>query len=193
MSYILDALKKAEADRDPEARASLALAQHDRRRNRILAYGLIIALIANAALLLWLFLPESESLFEAPEVAPTDSRMPANARSAAPATSATVPAPSPAPRPQQAPAVTTPQPAPAADPIPFSSLSAAQRQRFPRLEFSTHIYADDSDLRAVVVNGVRLQEGDRLENVRLDEITEEGAVFSFENQLISVSVLDGWN
>ena len=45
----------------------------------------------------------------------------------------------------------------------------------------------------MVVNGVRLQEGDRLENVRLDEITEEGAVFSFENQLISVSVLDGWN
>ena len=58
MSYILDALKKAEAERDPEARASLAMAQHERRRNRWLAYAVVIALIANAAILLWLFLPE---------------------------------------------------------------------------------------------------------------------------------------
>jgi hypothetical protein len=61
------------------------------------------------------------------------------------------------------------------------------------LEFSTHIYADEADLRAIVVNGVRLKEGDRLDNVRLQEITEEGAVFAFENQLVSISVLDSWN
>ena len=62
MSYILDALKKAEADRDPEARASLAMAQHQQRRNRWLGYGLVIALIANAVILLWLFLPAQPQL-----------------------------------------------------------------------------------------------------------------------------------
>jgi hypothetical protein len=59
--------------------------------------------------------------------------------------------------------------------------------------FSTHIYAEEADLRAIVVNGIRLQEGDRVENLRLEEITEEGAVFAFENQLVSVSVLETWN
>ena len=206
MSYILDALKKAEADRDPEARASLALAQHDRRRNRLLTYGLIVALIVNASLLLWLFVPESDAPVPTPARATASSPPardvlppPAAAPAAVPERPESPPAsaePSPAAAsvrtPERQP-VTEPAPAAVADPVPVSSLSRAQQQRFPRLVFSTHIYADDSDLRAVVVNGVRLEEGDRLENVRLTEITEEGAVFAFENQLVSVSVLDGWN
>jgi general secretion pathway protein B len=84
-------------------------------------------------------------------------------------------------------------PAPTAEPVPVSSLPGSQRQRFPDLEFSTHVYADDADLRAIVVNGTRLLEGDRLGNLRLHEITEEGAVFRFEDRLVSVSVLDAWN
>ena len=84
-------------------------------------------------------------------------------------------------------------PIPAAEPVPVSSLPDAQRQRFPKLTFSTHIYADDADLRAIVVNGSRLQEGDRLQNLVLSQITEEGAVFRFEGRLVSVSVLDDWN
>jgi general secretion pathway protein B len=78
-------------------------------------------------------------------------------------------------------------------PFGVSSLPDAQRRRFPNLEFSTHIYADDADLRAIVVNGSRLEEGDRLQNLVLSQITEEGAVFRFEGQLVSVSVLDDWN
>lgn len=79
------------------------------------------------------------------------------------------------------------------EPTPVSSLPSAQRARFPTLEFSTHVYADDADLRAVVVNGTRLEQGDRLGNMRLEEITEDGAVFRFEGRLVSVSVLDAWN
>ena len=55
-------------------------------------------------------------------------------------------------------------PALTAAPLPLSSLPSGQRQRFPELEFSTHIYADDADLRAIVVNGTRLEEGDRQSN-----------------------------
>ena len=84
-------------------------------------------------------------------------------------------------------------PAQTAEPIPVSSLPSSQRARFPELSFSTHIYADDADLRAIVVNGTRLEEGDRLGNLSLSEITEDGAVFRFEGRLVQVSVLDGWN
>ena len=231
MSYILDALKRAEAERDPEARASLAMAQHERRRNRWLAYAVVIALIANAAILLWLFLPEpsteTATVAQRPAQQPSQQEDPATRR-AEPAPSnqqalpaAPEPARQPPPREVAAPIV-TPQPAPArpntrsdrmaaeaatgetiigpntmaapvAEPLPVSSLPSAQRQRFPALEFSTHIYADDAELRAIVVNGTRLEEGDRLGNLRLQEITEDGAIFRFEDRLVSVSVLDAWN
>jgi general secretion pathway protein B len=85
------------------------------------------------------------------------------------------------------------RPASAGEPVALSSLPMEQKRRFPGLVFSTHIYAEEADLRAIVVNGIRLQEGDRVENLRLEEITEEGAVFAFENQLVSVSVLETWN
>ena len=235
MSYILDALKKAEADRDPEARASLAMVQHQQRRNRWLAYAAVIALIANAAILLWLFLPEhiepaaifTEMNAQQPGLQPTPSTPPPDATSSAvqqpsprqaipqpavPRQPAAVsrrestppepPEPQPQPQPQSMATETAtgdtiirpgPASAPSAEPIPVGSLPSGQRSRFPELSFSTHIYADDADLRAIVVNGTRLEEGDRLGNLSLSEITEDGAVFRFEGQLVLVSVLDAWN
>jgi len=231
MSYILDALKKAEADRDPDARASLAMAQHERRRNRWLAYAVVIALVANAAILLWLFLPEQnpDATAAGRESSAQQPAKLTNPGAQSPQTLPAIPEPASAGRDttpaSQAPARESPvdvaAPAPAAsrpantmaaesatgetiigpgtapasvaEPQPVSSLPSGQRQRFPTLEFSTHIYADDADLRAIVVNGSRLQEGDRLGSLRLQEITEEGAVFRFEDRLVSVSVLDAWN
>ncbi len=216
MSYILDALKKAEADRDPDARASLAMAQHERRRNRWLIYAVVIALIANAAILLWLFLPDerpdapaAESTgqttnlapVQTPQVRPPQPALPASRGPGA--ADRVIEAPEPRPtRPatitaESATGETIIRPGAAAPPrsetVPVSSLPSAQRARFPNLSFSTHVYADDADLRAIVVNGTRLEEGDRLGNLRLAEITEDGAVFRFENRLVSVSVLDEWN
>ena len=215
MSFILDALKKAEAERDPEARASLAMAQHQRRRSRWLAYAIVIALIANAVILLWLFLPgdaqreahqeraragQQQIQREPPTQPPpvgTSSRPPGPAApapsvDAPPASTAT---PSGAAESTAGDTVIGPdnRSALASEPLPVGSLPNSQRNRFPALSFSTHIYADDADLRAIVVNGTRLQEGDRLENLYLHQITENGAVFRFEGRLVSVSVLDEWN
>lgn len=191
MSYILDALKKAEADQDPEARTSLALARHERRRSRLLAYGLLVALIVNAIVLLWLFLPErwlDSAITDGstrPPTAPVRpaEQAPAPSRSQPPAAGATDEVRI---RPTSSNSV-MPQP------VPLIRLPADVRRRFPDLRFSTHVYADAPDLRAIVVNGVRLEEGDRLENLRLQEITEEGAVFLFEQRLVSISVLDEWD
>ena len=203
MSYILDALKKAEAERDPDARANLAMAQHERRRNRWLTYAVVIALVANAAILLWLFLPEQNSDAISPG-AQSPTQEPSARQEPVPEPAVVVAAPEPAvSRPPDAMAAESatgetiigPGTAPVsvAEPLPVSSLPSGQRERFPTLEFSTHVYADDADLRAIVVNGTRLAEGDRLGSLRLQEITEDGAVFRFEGRLVLVSVLDAWN
>lgn len=228
MSYILDALKKAEADRDPQTRASMAIAQHDRRRNRMLVYGVLIALIINAGVLLWLFFPtEWLERASAPQTATDDFSTAAHIRGVPPdqeqdeqtVLAAELPEPY---RPSEQPSriIETPSPRSTAtrsySPPPttasgetiiqprssntlvtetstLAGLPTDVRRRFPDLDFSTHIYADEPDLRAVVVNGVRLEEGDRLENLQVHEITEDGAIFTFENRLVSVSVLDAWN
>jgi hypothetical protein len=127
MSYILDALQKAEADQDPDARASLAIAQHARDRQRLIGYGVIAALLVNALILVWLFFPE-------PGESPTAGAIPTG-------TSAT-PAPSGAsenhPKPVEAApdrvepadtgtvALRIPQPAPAPQPAVRPTESTAQ-------------------------------------------------------------------
>lgn len=221
MSYILDALKKAEADRDPDTRARLAFEVREQRRNRFITYAVLAALIANAAVLLWVFLPDDLSLgpvTEAPMPAPAMEpvRPAAEAVLPVPAAVATerVAAPPPAAAgrlPEPGPASGAPRPSAAAPaaaddvligpqtavasttPAALSSLPDAARRRFPALSFSTHIYADDAELRAVVVNGRRLVEGDRLGELQLERITEEGAVFLFEGRRVEVGVLDDWN
>ncbi len=85
-----------------------------------------------------------------------------------------------------------PRAEPAAERISFAALPASARARFPTLDFSTHLYASDAQLRAVVMNGQRLQEGERYGELELEEITETGVVLRFEGYLVSVPVLDDW-
>lgn len=200
MSYILDALKKAEAERNPDTRASLALGEAERRRHRTLLYVVIAALLANAVVLLWLFLPESDqgpaAVTPGAERAASPSAS-TTERVASPGPSTTGPSPTGDRVPEIMPATGPLPAAPAPTPTPvrttLAALPAADRARFPALAFSTHVYADDPTLRAVVVNGTRLKEGDRLESLEVAEITESGAVFAFGNYLVSVPVLEGWN
>lgn len=218
MSYILDALKKAEAEQDPQARVSLAMDARDRQRQRLIQYLVVAALLVNAAVLAYLFAPQIlERLPMSASEAATDT--PASpdavATAAAPAAAATGGSglltnradgsnPAPATRSEVPTAVVTrsePEPEPAPKPMPkpapkrvtLSELPAAARSRFPGLSFSTHLYSSDADLRAVVVNGQRLQEGDQLGVLTLASITEDGVVFRFENYLVTISVLDDWN
>ncbi len=76
--------------------------------------------------------------------------------------------------------------------ITFAELDGATRARFPEIEVSTHIYAEEADLRAVVFERRRLQEGDTIAGLPLVHITEAGLVVRFEGQLIELSVLDDW-
>lgn len=225
MSYILDALKKAEAERDPDARANLAIAARERRNHRLLIYLVIAALIANVMLLAWILLPGGQDAtstagFAAPtpQAPPTQVPLtqapPTRTLPTQRAEDRQVPPPAPTNRPDQAaptsltgsatgsertPATAALSPpaepvaALAAVPTRLVDLPQAARRDFPALEFSTHIYADDPSLRAVVVNGIRLTEGDRLEGLVVREITEGGAILEYGRYLVEVPVLDSWN
>ena len=171
-------------------------------------------MVGNAAILLWLFFPEDLALVPPPIVTPAvrnsvpqdQEQLREDGQSSSAATAAAESLPAAAKQPSALPVqgaeeriepLAPPVATQATDPAPrrttVAALPASARSRFPELSFSTHIYADDPELRAIVVNGTRLLEGDGLAGLTVAEITEDGAVFAFENYLVSVAVLEGWN
>lgn len=105
---------------------------------------------------------------------------PADPNPAAPPTPA--PGPAPAPTGREQPRV-----------IQLAELPPADRQSFPKLEFSTHIFADDPALRAVVVNSKRLNEGESIGEMVLRAVTEDGILVDYRGYRVAVSVIEEWN
>jgi hypothetical protein len=77
--------------------------------------------------------------------------------------------------------------------IALDSLPPAARSRFPGIVISTHVYAEDPAMRAIVVNGARLQEGDLVSGLEIREINEFGVVLEFEAYLVDVPVFTDWD
>lgn len=114
------------------------------------------------------------------------------------------------PRPARPTAQQSPAPTTAAKPpltrqsrgvLQLSELSEAARESLYVLTFSFHIYADDADLRAVVVNGQRQSEGSKIiadngQEFRLIEILETGVILQFDHkgttQTVQIPVIEDW-
>lgn len=222
MSLVLEALKKQEAGSDPDAAVSLARAGVQRRRHRLWMALFAVAMVANLALLGWVFVvPE----FSGREVARTPAPGPADPpaggaipgegarpdtggepeeppagsdagsadRAAAPATTPAAGPPSSTPvQPESDPAPAARQPNPPTR-LALADLPEAARSRFPGIAFSTHIYAEDADLRAVVANGRRITEGESIRGLEVVEITETGVVLAFERYLVEVPIVMDWD
>ena len=61
------------------------------------------------------------------------------------------------------------------------------------IRFSSHIFAEDQDLRMVVVDGQRIGEGDIVRGgIRLEQITETGVVFEYQGERFPIDVLNQW-
>jgi general secretion pathway protein B len=209
MSLVLEALTKQEAGSDPGAAVSLARSATLRRRHRLWVGLFAVAMAINAALVLWVFgLPWLSELDVAtrpepsttPLVAetPQDRAAPARPDPVA-ATPRVVPAPSrtSAATPEQAPA-----PKPAAErrpaPVPLTRVALRElpdeaRARFPGIAFSTHIYTEDADLRAVVANGRKLKEGDSIRGLEIIEITDSGVLVAFGRYRVDVPIVTDWD
>ena len=111
----------------------------------------------------------------------------------------------PAPRPGAQAAVARAPAAPARRPLVelpiggvqrLSQISPEVRDRLVTLNFSTHIWGEDVDLRAVVLNGERLVEGNQQGDFTLLRILEDGVIMQFDHagttQRVSIPVLEDW-
>jgi general secretion pathway protein B len=227
MSFILDALKKSESDRQRQSGPALFEVKVAPRRPGLPAWALAIAVLfaVNLGIVLWILLrkpapppgaPPARLLAAVP-TPPSDTRAP-TAAPAAPASAGPAPSESTAPAAAPsalaaaggAPEAQTPVTpaaypvapgganpddyAPAADAansfghvsrgtasgVPLYQQAAATTQ-LPQLRLDLHAYAARPEDRWVMINMHKLREGDTTaEGVRVESITPEGAVLSYQ-------------
>jgi general secretion pathway protein B len=211
MSLVLEALKKQESEQDPGAAVAFTLAAEQKRRQRTWIAVLAVALLLNAGVLSWLFRDQWRSTTAVAGAAGTQASAtdpasrtdpadaisasdpaPAGATGSASPTAADALAPDPLAANAAAPTIMVEQPPRVLERRDLDSLPAGPRSRFPGIVFSTHIYAQDPDLRAIVANGERLQEGDLIRNLPIRQITEHGVLLEFESYLVEVPVFVDW-
>jgi general secretion pathway protein B len=203
MSFILDALKKSESDRQRQGGPALFEVKVAPPRHALPSWAVAIAVLflANLAVVGWLLWRHA--------AAPAPGPAPAAAPAAAPAVTPSVrgaptapPAPAaPAASPESTPAATEPLPnaddlAPATEPPPagslgrvrrgtdagvplYQQLTAAPESQLPQLRLDLHAYAERPEDRWVLINMHKLREGESLEGVRLERVTPDGAVLSY--------------
>jgi general secretion pathway protein B len=233
MSFILDALKKSESDRQRRSGPALFEVKVAPPRTRLPAWAIAIAclLAVNLGIVVWMVLrrPAHEGAAVAlpPAAAATAAALPPAAAAppsaaatvapatvvaappaaAAPAPAAAAPGPA-APGPAQGaaslPAAGEPNPedyAPAEEPpaggplgghvrrgtasgVPlYQDATAAPGTQLPQLRLDLHVFASRPQDRFVMINMHKLHEGESLpEGVRVDSITPEGAVMSYNGQ-----------
>ncbi len=188
MSYILDAIKKSEAERNlgvtPGALATPMPASGSTTSLRI---ATVIVMLNVAALGgWWLWQERAAGIVETTVAAPALSRaIPSPAHDAAPRS---IDQPS-----QALVDLATPVPTPVATPIAKAKPMPAPEPVAQLPEFSTHVFADDPQLRAVTLDGRRLTEGELIApGMWLLEITESGVVLDFNGERIEFDVLQDW-
>jgi general secretion pathway protein B len=216
MSYILDALKKSEAERSRGVVPTLLTPSHATFRSSAVGWGLIAALVINAGLFAaWLYWPRDVATTTTgrvaerpaaaiPDIAPS-TVAPSSVATSASETSA--PAASAAPSgaiATQPDAIEEPQLPfePSAEPKPVISPPPMPNRHSPvaaadagaaDLSFSTHVYGTDPSMRAVTMDGKRFVEGDEIRpGVRIREITETGVILDVNGRPIPVDVLQDW-
>jgi general secretion pathway protein B len=239
MSFILDALKKSESDRQRQGGPALFEVKVAPPRHALRSWAVVIAVLflANLAVVGWLLRRHAAAPAEAAPQAPTHTQAeaapgsgptgaPAAAPGAAPAAVAALTPPAAAAAPavtgevhgalaapptpaapaasaeSTAAAATEPPPsaddlAPAAEPPPagslgrvrrgtdsgvplYQQLTAAPGSQLPQLRLDLHAYAERPEDRWVLINMHKLREGDSLEGVRLERVTPDGAVLSYQ-------------
>lgn len=204
MSYILDALRKAEHERhlvQPPALALLPPVDRPSRKRFWPWLGAGLVLGVNVALLAFFLiqpqptvLPVAATPPPVPSLPPAPT--PAQSTPPAPATPRKDPAGKPAAsepsRPTVAPASrerrdepvrppVTPGSvtlAPGPEPVPLlETLPAGAKRGIPALSLDIHVYSRDSDKRFAVINGRRYREGERLsEGPTLEAVTADGTI-----------------
>ncbi len=206
MSFILDALRKSEIERQRQSGPSMAefpVAREDRRLPvALLAIGLLLAV--NVAVVLFFLLRDARDTAPAPAAATTMPNAAPAAETPTPlpkgaAPTAAAPIDELASQPAQVYGWSATEPPDAPDPTlipdtPVSSPGVTYAEAppsaienfptegtagLPELSVDLHIFADDPAKRAVFINGRRYVQGARIvEGPVVEEITRDGAVLN---------------
>src|SRR5205809_6298696 len=207
MSFILDALKKSESDRQRRSGPALFEVRVAPPRTGLPLWAIAVAalLLVNLAIVMWMLWrhPAARTADTGTAAAALPGPAPPAPASAAAATTPappSVPPRAPAPNPGAAngagdnPEDYAPAAEPAAAPPPgnhvrqatadgvplYQEAAAAPGKRIPQLRLDLHVFALRPQDRFVMINMHKLREGDSLaEGVRVDSITAEGAVLSY--------------
>ena len=178
MSYILDALNKSERERArkraPDLHALGASQPAESIRTRHFLAILVVVVVINAAAF-WYFFGDRAMVPAAPTpvvVAEKATDVVASGR---------------------IPDVVSVEATSIDQPMAINALPAEVRQRLPLVEVTAHIYADDSELRMVKIDGVSRKEGEQIrDGLDLIKITETGVILKFENYSYRFDIVEDW-
>lgn len=179
MSYILDAIKKAEQTRQQGSEgsavaASTAHVQQDTHRPIWIFLLIGIAL----ALALWVFNTSNQWANQQHRVSATMTNI-----AIAKQPSSTMPMPM----------ATIELSGTSATTLSLLALPQAMRASLPAIAISAHIYSEISQQRTAIINKKVVHEGDYVaENLQLVSITPAGVLLRFHGQMFSMSALDQW-
>lgn len=73
-------------------------------------------------------------------------------------------------------------------PLRLSDLAAAERRSLPPLKVSMHLWAPTSERRFAIIDGARVNEGDRLGDAVVDEITRDGVVLAWHGRRVHIPI-----
>lgn len=78
--------------------------------------------------------------------------------------------------------------------VPFlRDMPTLMQQGIPDMEFAGHVYTSNPELRSVIVNGRSMAEGEMVvEGLSVEQITTKGVVFSYRGQLFQMPILQDW-
>jgi general secretion pathway protein B len=195
MSFILDALKKSEAERQRQAGPALLEMRVVRPRRRLPSWGIALGLLLgiNMLVLLWLALRRPAAAPVAPPAATAGAA--ASAQPLASVAPQITSAPAAAAAPVNGPdALAEANPADLEPALPASGGSARVERDLqsvqnyadvagtvPQLRLNLHVYASRASERYALINMRKVHEGDVLpEGARVVEITRDGVVLSYQ-------------
>lgn len=197
MSYILEALKKSDQQRQRGATPTLQVAQVTvpaPRRPMFIYYSLLAAVLLVTGIMIgWLRPWQAEQppvqaeaiatpspiLITEPVVHPAgETKQDNTALVSASSSGAAAPIPDkPMPEQPASPAIVAPE----QEALPLEALPPAIRHEIPDMTVQFHSYASEPSERLVSVNSIRLREGGSLMlGLRLEQITPDGMVFSYK-------------
>jgi general secretion pathway protein B len=191
MSYILDALKKSDRERQDNSGPTLQTLQRPIRESAYLHSRLILQLVIVILLLLLALAALWIVYFSAFETTANSTATASDSAAFRADNEIDGTVDNSDNEQLPAPGVIGEAPAPL---IPFWQLPAAVQQEIPALTFSLHIYAENPKRRTIIINKNRMTEGDRvLPELLLESITAQGVILNWKKAYrFSIDVVEAW-